>query len=42
MCDTQAVELQILKNSGYRIGRGFLAQEWKRSAGERFITHFEI
>lgn len=42
MCDNQAVQLQILKNSGYRIGRSFLAQEWERSAGKRFITHFEI
>lgn len=42
MIDSQSVQSQRLKCSDYRIGQGFLSQEWRRSAGKRFITRFEM
>lgn len=42
MTDNQPVQSQILKCSGYHIGRGFVSQEWRRSVDKRFITRFEM
>lgn len=42
LIDTYFSQSQSLKYSDYRIGRGFISQEWRRSAGKRFTTCFEM